>query len=101
MLCGLVADAFGRELVRFNCGAMSEPRSTLIGNTHLDRDKGTWFQPSRFVAAVQKAGTCILLDELSRAPREAFNILLPLMDGQRYLALAASGNWHAKGNSRR
>ncbi|HJT79466.1 MAG TPA: AAA family ATPase [Gemmataceae bacterium] len=91
-LCGLVAEAYGRELVRFNCGAMSEPRSTLIGNTHLDRDNGTWFQPSVFVAAVQRPGTCILLDELSRAPREAFNILLPLLDGQRYLALDDSAD---------
>ncbi len=87
-----VAQAFAKELVPFNCGAMTEARTALIGNTHLDRANGTWFQPSRFVAAVQNPRACVLLDELSRAPRDAFNILLPVLDHQRYLALDESAD---------
>ena len=86
-LCYRVAEAAGRAIEPFNCGAMSEPRSSLIGNTHFDREKGTWFAESRFVRAVQKKGTCLLLDEISRSGRDAFNILLPLLDAQGYLAI--------------
>ena len=86
-LCYRVAQAAGRPLELFNCGAMSEPRGSLIGNTHFDRQQGTWFAESRFVKAVQQTGACILLDELNRAGREAFNILLPLLDTQGYLAI--------------
>ncbi len=91
-LCDLLAQACEKELQRFNCGAMTEARSALIGNTHLDRDNGTRFQPSRFVAAIQNSRSCVLLDELSRAPRDAFNILLPVLDHQRYLALDESAD---------
>lgn len=86
-LCYRIARAASRPIEPFNCGAMSEPRSSLIGNTHFDRQKGTWFAESRFVRSVQKTGTCVLLDEISRAGRDAFNILLPLLDAQGYLAL--------------
>jgi AAA domain (dynein-related subfamily) len=86
-LCYRVAEAAGRSIEPFNCGAMSEPRSSLIGNTHFDRQNGTWFAESRFVRAVQKTGACILLDEISRAGRDAFNILLPVLDTQGYLAI--------------
>lgn len=86
-LCERAARAAGRPLEKFNCGAMTEPRTTLIGNVHFDSAKGTWFGESRFVRAVQTAGRIILLDEISRAGPDAFNILLPLLDGQGYLAL--------------
>lgn len=70
----------------FNFGAMSEARTSLIGQTHFDTEKGTFFSPSRFIQAVQRAGI-ILLDEITRAPRDAFNIILPLLDAQAYLAI--------------
>ena len=89
-LCELVAQAAGTPIEAFNFGAMSEPRGSLIGNTHFDREKGTWFTESRFVRAIRRPGSCILLDEINRAPREAFNILLPLLDHQGYLALDES-----------
>lgn len=88
-LAYLAAKAYGVGLEAFNCGAMSEPRSSLIGNTHFDAERGTWFQESRFVRAIRDAegtGCVVLLDEITRAVRSAFNILLPLMDGQRYVA---------------
>lgn len=89
-LCGLVARAGGRDIERFNFGAMTEPRSSLIGNVHFDPRSGTRFVRSRFADAVQRRESVLLLDELSRAGRDAFNVLLPLLDGQAYLALDES-----------
>jgi nitric oxide reductase NorQ protein len=84
-----IAKAADRRLEAFNFGAMSEARSSLIGNTHLNRN-GTRFQKSRFVSTVESANSILLLDELSRAGRDAFNILFPLLDDQGYLALDES-----------
>jgi cobaltochelatase CobS len=89
-LCYQVAAACGRKLEAFNMGAMSEPRTSLIGNTHFDREKGTWFAMSRFARGVQTPNGVILLDEMTRSDRGAFNILLPLLDRQGYLALDES-----------
>ena len=72
----------------FNLGATQDPRSTLIGNTHFDSKKGTYFSESHFVKAIQTPNAVILLDELSRAHPDAWNILMPVLDyGQRYLRL--------------
>tara|TARA_B100001121_G_scaffold270350_1_gene255539 strand:- start:1238 stop:2449 length:1212 start_codon:yes stop_codon:yes gene_type:complete len=77
----------------FNLGATQDPRSTLIGNTHFDSKKGTYFSESLFVKAIQTPNAVILLDELSRAHPDAWNILMTVLDyGQRYLRLdEASG----------
>ena len=75
----------------FNLGATQDPRSTLIGNTHFDKDKGTYFSQSLFVEAIQTPNAVILLDELSRAHPDAWNILMTVLDyGQRYLRLDES-----------
>ena len=72
----------------FNLGATQDPRSTLIGNTHFDTKKGTYFSQSLFVEAIQTPNAVILLDELSRAHPDAWNILMTVLDyGQRYLRL--------------
>ena len=72
----------------FNLGATQDPRSTLIGNTHFDSKKGTYFSESVFVKAIQTPNAVILLDELSRAHPDAWNILMTVLDyGQRYLRL--------------
>jgi MoxR-like ATPase len=77
-----------REVIYFNLGATQDPRSTLIGNTHYSKDTGTYFSESLFVSAIQKPNTVILLDELSRAHPEAWNILMTVLDPiQRYLRL--------------
>ena len=77
----------------FNLGATQDPRSTLIGNTHFDKKKGTYFSEALFVKAIQTPNAVILLDELSRAHPDAWNILMTVLDqGQRYLRLdEASG----------
>ena len=80
--------ALDREVIYFNLGATQDPRSTLIGNTHYSKDTGTYFSESLFVSAIQKPNTVILLDELSRAHPEAWNILMTVLDPiQRYLRL--------------
>ena len=77
----------------FNMGSTQDPRATLIGNVHFDKKKGTYFSESLFVKAIQTPNAVILLDELSRAHPDAWNILMTVLDqGQRYLRLdAASG----------
>ncbi len=75
----------------FNLGATQDPRSTLIGNTHFDKKKGTYFSEALFVKAIQTPNAVILLDELSRAHPDAWNILMTVLDsGQRYLRLDES-----------
>lgn len=72
----------------FNLGATQDPRLTLIGNTHFDKNTGTLFQKSQFVKAIETPNAVILLDEISRAHPEAWNILMTVLDeGQRYLRL--------------
>ena len=75
----------------FNLGATQDPRGTLIGNTHFNSDSGTYFSESLFVEAIQTPNAVILLDELSRAHPDAWNILMTVLDyGQRYLRLDES-----------
>jgi hypothetical protein len=72
----------------FNLGATQDPRSSLIGNTHFEKSKGTYFSESLFVKAIRTPNAVILLDELSRAHPDAWNILMTVLDnGQRYLRL--------------
>ena len=92
--CGktMAAKALVKGLQRpdyyFNLGATQDPRATLIGNTHFDKNKGTFFSESAFVKAIKTPNAVILLDELSRAHPDAWNILMTVLDqGQRYLRL--------------
>ena len=92
--CGktLAAQSLVKSLERpdfyFNLGATQDPRSTLIGNTHFDKVRGTFFSESAFVKAIKTPNAIILLDEISRAHPEAWNILMTVLDqGQRYLRL--------------
>ena len=79
--------ATNRPFFYFNLGATQDPRSALIGNTHF-KDGQTTFDESAFVKAIKTENAVILLDELSRAHPEAWNILMPVLDeGQRYLRL--------------
>ena len=83
-----LVNALDRPDFYFNLGATQDPRSTLIGNVHFDKQKGTFFSESLFVKAIQTDNAVILLDELTRAHPDAWNILMPVLDyGQRYLRL--------------
>ena len=80
--------ALDRPEFYFNLGATQDPRGTLVGNTHFEKETGTVFQQSTFVKAIQTENAVILLDEISRAHPEAWNILMSVLDyGQRYLRL--------------
>jgi len=83
-----LVQALDRPDYYFNLGATQDPRSTLIGNTHFSKETGTYFSESLFVKAIQTENAVILLDELSRAHPEAWNILMTVLDvNQRYLRL--------------
>jgi len=83
-----VVKALDRPDFYFNLGATQDPRSTLIGNTHFNKEDGTFFSQALFVKAIQTPNAVILLDELSRAHPDAHNILMTVLDeGQRYLRL--------------
>ena len=88
-----VVNSLDRSDFYFNLGATQDPRGTLIGNTHFDSGKGTYFSESLFVKAIQTPNAVILLDELSRAHPDAWNILMTVLDyGQRYLRLDEQDN---------
>lgn len=88
-----VASALDRKLFTFNLGATQDPRSSLIGNTHFAPESGTFFAQSEFVTAIQTPNAVVLLDELSRAHPEAWNILMTVLDEkQRYMRLDEAPN---------
>ena len=83
-----VAKALNREFFYFNLGATQDPRATLIGNVHFNKETGTYFSESHFIKAIQTENAVILLDELSRAHPEAWNILMTVLDpNQKYVRL--------------
>lgn len=78
----------GRQFFYFNVGATQDPRSTLIGNTHYSKDKGTFVAEALFVKAIQTPNAIVLLDELTRGHADAWNILMTVLDeNQRYLRI--------------
>ena len=93
MAAKALVNALDRPDYYFNLGATQDPRGTLIGNTHFEKNKGTYFSESLFVKAIQTPNAVILLDELSRAHPDAWNILMTVLDyGQRYLRLDEADN---------
>jgi len=88
MAAKALVNSLDRPDFYFNLGATQDPRGTLIGNTHFEEGKGTYFSESLFVKAISTPNSVILLDELSRAHPDAWNILMTVLDyGQRYLRL--------------
>ncbi len=88
MAAKALVNALDRPDYYFNLGATQDPRATLIGNVTFDKEKGTAFSEALFVKAIQQPNAVILLDELSRAHPDAWNILMTVLDsGQRYLRL--------------
>ena len=85
-----IAEVFKRPFFKFNLGATQDARASLIGNVHFDKDSGTYLSESQFVKAIRTEGAIILLDELSRASMDAHNILMTVLDKQRYLRIDES-----------
>jgi nitric oxide reductase NorQ protein len=85
-----MAKAFenARPYYYFNLGASQDPRTFLIGNTQFNKDDGTYFNRSAFINAIQTENSIILLDEISRAHPDAWNILMTVLDqAQRYVRI--------------
>jgi len=88
MAAKALVHALDRPDFYFNMGATQDPRATLIGNVQFNKHDGTYLAESLFVKAIQTPNAVILLDELTRAHPDAWNILMPVLDqGQRYLRL--------------
>ena len=88
MAANSLVKALDRPDFYFNLGATQDPRATLIGNTQFDSKNGTYFSESSFIKAIKTPNAVILLDELSRAHPDAWNILMTVLDGgQRYIRL--------------
>ena len=86
----ILADITNKEFYAFNFGDTMNPSAKLLGDTKFDKDSGTWFQPSRFVSAIQN-NSFVMLDEVTRdRTGDLGNILMPVLDGQKYLALDES-----------
>ena len=88
----ILADITNKPFHQFNFGDTMNPAAKLLGDTKYNQEDGTWFKPSRFVSALQdNAGSFIMLDEVTRdRTGDLGNILMPVLDGQRYLALDES-----------
>ncbi len=75
-----VAKSLNRQSYIFNFGSTQDPRSSLIGQNQYNKERGTFFVESDFIKALETPDCVIVLDELSRAHPEAFNIIFPLLD---------------------
>lgn len=82
-----VRKALKRPFHYMNLGSTQDPRTTLVGTREAD-DGTTYFKPAPFVNVIQNENSMVLLDEISRAHPEAWNILLTVLDPkQRYLQI--------------
>ena len=74
-----------RDMNVLDMGAMQDPISGLLGVHRLEGDESV-FDQSAFTQYVQEDNV-IVLDEISRAPSTANNILFPCLDSRRELPL--------------
>ena len=88
----ILADITNKPYYAFNFGDTMNPAAKILGDTKYDSERGTFFKKSRFVSALQdKNGSFIMLDEVTRdRTGDLANILMPVLDGQKYLALDES-----------
>ena len=88
----ILAEISNKPFHQFNFGDTMNPAAKLLGDTKYNQEDGTWFKPSRFVSALEdNSGAFIMLDEVTRdRTGDLGNILMPVLDGQRYLALDES-----------
>jgi len=88
----ILADITNKPFYSFNFGDTMNPSAKILGDTKFSKEEGTWFKPSRFVSAItDNSGGFIMLDEITRdRTGDLANILMPVLDGQKYLALDES-----------
>lgn len=84
-----VKDALNRPFFRFPVGDGPDARQMLIGNTHFNPTEGTYVAESEFITAIQTPNAIVLLDEISRAHPDVWNLLMTVLDKkQRYLRIS-------------
>jgi len=88
--CYKVGSDLDMDVVVINCGSTQDARTSLLGYFTLE-DGNTNFHESEFVRAIQKPNTLIVLDELSRASDDAYNILFPVLDHRREIRIEEEG----------
>jgi MoxR-like ATPase len=90
-LCFEIAKELGMTPVVINMGSTQDARTSLIGY-HVLENGNTRFQVSDFINAIQQPNTLIILDELSRASDDAFNIVFPLLDFRKDIRVEELSN---------
>lgn len=85
----MACERLGLPLHKYDMGGIHDPMEQLLGTHRLEHGDST-FDYSQFALDIQTEGV-ILLDELSRAPRDTNNILLPLLDNTRVLKVEMAG----------
>ena len=84
--CNEVGTEMGMDVSIINCGSTQDARSALLGYFTLE-DGNTIWTDSDFIKAIQKPNSLIVLDELSRASDDAYNIIFPLLDFRRSITI--------------
>lgn len=88
VLAFVLRDVMQRPFFNIPLGASQDPRSTLIGNVHYHPERGTFVGESAFIKAIQTPNAIILLDEITRAHPDAWNILMSALDyKQRFVRI--------------
>jgi len=88
VLAFTLRDTLNRPFFNIPLGATQDPRSTLIGNVHFDPERGTFLGEAEFIKAIQTPDAIILLDEITRAHPDAWNILMSALDyKQRFIRI--------------
>ena len=78
-----ICNRMGKKLYTFDMGTMMDPVSSLLGVHRLDKGESI-FDYAKFTQVI-KEPCVILLDELSRAPLSAMNVLFSCLDDRRNL----------------
>ena len=78
-----ICKRMGKKLYTFDMGTMMDPVSSLLGVHRLDKGESI-FDYAKFTQVI-KEPCVILLDELSRAPLSAMNVLFSCLDDRRNL----------------
>lgn len=84
-----IAARYGRPFVRISCNDQTDA-PTLVGMPGL-KDGATTWEDGQLAAAVRRPGTVILIDEPSAARPGALMILQGVLDDDRTLAIADTG----------
>ena len=85
-----IAAAWGRRFIRISCDDQTEA-ATLVGMTVPAKDGGTVWQDGQLTAAIRVPGAVILIDEPSVARPGALFVLQALLDSDRRLHIAETG----------